>query len=120
MDPRVIVGVALDTIAGGIPDDIRADYLACYDGDRFAESMHCVRRYRGTARACRAAAAGHGAGHDYQRPPRPRRPLANAEFLDLRLPTSRLVIIDAGHFVWEEAPAKYASTVLDSMTGNWP
>ncbi len=34
MDPRVIVGAALDTIAGGIPDDIRADYLACYDGDR--------------------------------------------------------------------------------------
>lgn len=45
MDPRVIVGVALDTIAGGIPDDIRADCLACYDGDRFAESMHYVRRY---------------------------------------------------------------------------
>ncbi len=47
-------------------------------------------------------------------------PLPNAEFLDQRLPTSRLVIIDAGHFVWEEAPAKYASTVLDSITGNWP
>ena len=31
-------------------------------------------------------------------------PLPNAEFLDQRLPTSRLVIIDAGHFVWEEAP----------------
>jgi hypothetical protein len=45
MDPRVIVGVAVDTIAGGIPDDIRADYLACYDGDRFAESMRYVRRY---------------------------------------------------------------------------
>jgi pimeloyl-ACP methyl ester carboxylesterase len=30
------------------------------------------------------------------------------------------VIIDAGHFVWEEAPAKYASTVLDWITGNWP
>jgi len=45
MDPRVIVGAALDTIAGGIPDDIRADYLACYDGDRFAESMRYVRRY---------------------------------------------------------------------------
>lgn len=47
-------------------------------------------------------------------------PLANAEFLDQRLPTSRLVIIDAGHFVWEEEPAKYASAVLDSITGNWP
>ena len=45
MDPRVIVGAAVDTIAGGIPDDIRADYLACYDGDRFAESMRYVRRY---------------------------------------------------------------------------
>jgi pimeloyl-ACP methyl ester carboxylesterase len=47
-------------------------------------------------------------------------PLANAEFLHQRLPISRLVIIDAGHFVWEEEPAKYASTVLDSITGNWP
>jgi hypothetical protein len=45
LDPRVIVGVALDTIAGGKPDDIRADYLACYDGDRYAESMRYVRRY---------------------------------------------------------------------------
>ena len=29
----------------GVPDDIRADYLDCYDGDRFAESMRYVRRY---------------------------------------------------------------------------
>jgi pimeloyl-ACP methyl ester carboxylesterase len=47
-------------------------------------------------------------------------PLANAEFLDQRLPASRLVIIDAGHFVWEEEPAQYASAVLDSITGSWP
>jgi pimeloyl-ACP methyl ester carboxylesterase len=45
MDPRAIVGAAIDTIAGGIPDDIRADYPACYDGDRFVESMRYVRRY---------------------------------------------------------------------------
>src|SRR2546430_17462916 len=31
MDARAIVGAAVDTIAGGIPDDIRADYLDCYD-----------------------------------------------------------------------------------------
>ena len=43
-------------------------------------------------------------------------PLANAEFLDQRLPASRMVIIDAGHFVWEEAPTEYASAVLDSIT----
>ncbi len=45
MDPRVIVDTAVDTIAGAIPDEIRADYLACYDGDRFAESRRYVRRY---------------------------------------------------------------------------
>jgi pimeloyl-ACP methyl ester carboxylesterase len=47
-------------------------------------------------------------------------PLANAEFLDERLPVSRLVALDAGHFVWEEQPATYASVVLDSITGTWP
>jgi pimeloyl-ACP methyl ester carboxylesterase len=25
------------------------------------------------------------------------------------------VLIDTGHFVWEEAPAEYAATILDSM-----
>jgi pimeloyl-ACP methyl ester carboxylesterase len=45
-------------------------------------------------------------------------PVANAEFLDERLPDSRLVIIDAGHFVWEEAPAEYASVVIGSITGD--
>jgi pimeloyl-ACP methyl ester carboxylesterase len=27
------------------------------------------------------------------------------------------VIIDAGHFVWEEAPAEYAAVVLASIAG---
>jgi pimeloyl-ACP methyl ester carboxylesterase len=45
MDPDVIVNTAVDTIAGGIPGDIRADYLACYEGDRFVESMRYARRY---------------------------------------------------------------------------
>ena len=44
-------------------------------------------------------------------------PLSNAEFLDARLPDSRVAIIDAGHFVWEEAPAEYASAILESLDG---
>jgi Phage integrase, N-terminal SAM-like domain len=56
MDPHVIVNTAVDTIAGEIADDIRAGYLACYEGDRFVESMRYARqlpsgqwqaRYRG-------------------------------------------------------------------------
>jgi pimeloyl-ACP methyl ester carboxylesterase len=45
-------------------------------------------------------------------------PLANAEFLDERLPTSRLVVIDAGHFVWEETPKEYASVIVESIAGS--
>ena len=119
MDPRAIVGAAVDTIAGGVPDDIRADYLDCYDGDRFVESMRYVRRYPEELPALAellpqitTPVTIINGRHDRVVP------LANAEFLDERLPNSRLAVIDAGHFVWEEAPAEYASTVLDSIRGN--
>ena len=117
MDPHAIVNAAVDTIAGGIPDDIRADYLSCYEGDRFAESMRYARRYPEELPAL-AEQLPHvtipvtiiNGRHDRVVP------LANAEFLDERLPDSRLAIIDHGHFIWEEAPAEYASIVLDSIT----
>ena len=121
MDAQAIVGAAVDTIAGGIPDEIRAEYLDCYDGDRFVESMRYVRRYPEELPELAELLPdistpvtiinGH---HD------PVVPLANAEFLDERLPNSRVVVIDGGHFIWEEAPTEYASIVLDSITGNKP
>ena len=46
MDPRAIVAAALDTIEGyALPPEIRDDYLDCYDGDRFVESMRYARTY---------------------------------------------------------------------------
>jgi pimeloyl-ACP methyl ester carboxylesterase len=121
MDPGAIVNAAVDTIAGGVPDDIRADYLACYQGDRFVESMRYVRAYPEELpvlaellpKITTPVTIINGR-HDRVVP------LANAEFLDQRLPTSRLAIIDAGHFVWEEAPEEYASTILESIKGEWP
>ncbi len=119
MDPRAIVNAAIDTIAGGVPDDIRADYLACYDGDRFVESMRYARRYPEQLPALAellpritTPVTIINGRHDRVVP------VANAEFLDERLPNSRVVLIDAGHFVWEEAPTEYASIILDSITGN--
>ncbi|MGN6169706.1 MAG: alpha/beta fold hydrolase [Solirubrobacteraceae bacterium] len=121
MDPRVIVNTAVDTIAGGVSGDIRADYLDCYDGDRFAESMRYVRRYPEELpklaellpQIATPVTIINGR-HDRVVP------LANAEFLDERLPNSRVVLIDGGHFIWEEAPAEYASAVLDSIAGSGP
>jgi len=119
MDPRAIVGVAMDTIAGGVPDDIRADYLDCYDGDRFVESMRYVRRYPEELPVLAELLPEISTpvtliNGRYDRVV----PLSNAEFLDERLPHSHLAIIDAGHFVWEEAPAEYASIIIDAITGS--
>jgi pimeloyl-ACP methyl ester carboxylesterase len=118
MDPRAIVGAAVDTIAGGVPDDIRADYLSCYDGDRFVESMRYVRRYPEELpvlaellpQIATPVTIINGRNDRVV-------PLVNAEFLDERLPASRLVVIDAGHFVWEESPTEYAAIILDSVVG---
>jgi len=116
IDPHLIVETAMETIAGGVDDHVRADYLACYEGDRFVESMRYVRRYPEELPALAellptitTPVTIINGRHDRVVP------LANAEFLDERLPDSRLAIIDAGHFVWEEAPAEYASIVLESI-----
>jgi pimeloyl-ACP methyl ester carboxylesterase len=119
MDPRAMVNASLDKVAGGVADDVRADYLACYDGDRFVESMRYVRRYPEELpelaellpQIATSVTIINGR-HD------PVVPVANAEFPDERLPNSRVVLIDAGHFVWEEAPQEYASIIFDSITGN--
>jgi pimeloyl-ACP methyl ester carboxylesterase len=116
MDPRVIVDAAVGTIAGGIAEDVHADYRLCYAGDRFVESMRYARRYpeelpvlAGLLPQIATPVTIINGLHDRVVP------VANAEFLDERLPVSRVVLIDAGHFVWEEAPTEYASTILDSI-----
>jgi pimeloyl-ACP methyl ester carboxylesterase len=119
MDPRAIVNVAVDTIAGGIPDEIRADYVACYDGDRFVESLRYVRRYpeelpelAELLPQITTPVTIINGRHDRVVP------VTNAEFLNERLPNSRVTLIDAGHFVWEEAPADYAAVIVDAITGD--
>jgi pimeloyl-ACP methyl ester carboxylesterase len=116
MDGRAIVGTAVDGIAGGVPDDIRADYLDCYAGERFADSMLYVRRYPEELpqladllpQIATPVTVINGLND-------PVVPLANAEFLDERLPNCRLAVIDGGHFIWEESPAEYASIIHDSI-----
>jgi pimeloyl-ACP methyl ester carboxylesterase len=116
MDARAIVDEVVDGIAASVPDEIRADYLASYDGDRFAESTRYVRAYPEELPVLAellpeiaTPVTLINGRHDPAVPP------ANVEFLNERLPNSRVVLIDAGHFVWEEAPAEYASAVLDSI-----
>jgi pimeloyl-ACP methyl ester carboxylesterase len=117
MDPRAIVGVAMDTIAAGYPTTFARTTSPATTA--IALPSPCVMS-AGIPRSCprlpsccrrsRPRSPSSNGRHDRVVP------LANAEFLDERLPTSRLAIIDAGHFVWEEAPTEYASIILDSIS----
>jgi pimeloyl-ACP methyl ester carboxylesterase len=112
-DPRQIVAGALTNIERyALPDCIREDYLSSYEGDRFVESMRYVRAYPAELPVLRdllpeihtpvQIIAG---GRDTAVPP------VNGEFLHERLPKSKLDIIDAGHFTWEDAADEYAALV---------
>jgi pimeloyl-ACP methyl ester carboxylesterase len=114
-DPQQQVNAALSGISRHIlPEAVRDDYLACYQGDRFAQSLRYLR-------ACPAelpVLAGLlpqidtpvqliAGADDTATPP------ANARFLHERLPHSKLDVIDAGHFTWEDASAEYAALVTN-------
>jgi pimeloyl-ACP methyl ester carboxylesterase len=45
---------------------------------------------------------------------------ASPKFLHERLPNSKLDIIDAGHFTWEDAADEYAALVTSWWSGGDP
>jgi pimeloyl-ACP methyl ester carboxylesterase len=120
-DPRQIVTDALSHIEEyTLPDFVREDYLACYDGDRFVESMRYVRTYPTELPLLRRLLP-HihtpvqiiAGARDTAVPP------ANAEFLHHRLPNSTLNLLDAGHYAWEDAADEYATLVTRWWNGDY-
>jgi pimeloyl-ACP methyl ester carboxylesterase len=121
VDPRQIVTSALASIERhALPDSVREDYLSSYDGDRFVESMRYVRAYPAELPALRdllpqmqtpvQIIAGR---RDTAVPP------VNAEFLHQRLPHSKLDLLDAGHFTWEDAADAYVALVTTWWGGGY-
>ena len=118
-DPRQLVVGALAGIERyGLPDSVREDYLVGYQGNRFAGSVRYVRSYpaelevlAGLLPQIHTPVQIISGAHDKVVPP------ANAEFLHQRLPHSKLDIVDAGHFTWEDAAAEYAALVTSWWTG---
>jgi pimeloyl-ACP methyl ester carboxylesterase len=112
-DPRQIVTAALaSTRRSGIPEDVLDDYLSSCQGNRFAESVRYVRAYQtdlpvlaGLMPYIRTPVRIIAGAHDTTVP------LANAEFMAERLPSSTLDVLDAGHFTWEDAADEYAALV---------
>lgn len=119
VDPHAVVNTAVDNHAGDVPDDIRADYLASYEGDRFVESMRYVRRYpeelpvlADLLPRIQVPVTVVTGRHDGVVP------MANADFIMDRVPDGTSVVLDAGHFLWEEVPEQYAAAVLYAMAAH--
>jgi pimeloyl-ACP methyl ester carboxylesterase len=121
-DPRQIVAAALtaDIERYALPDHVREDYLCSYEGDRFVKSMAYVRTYpdelpvlRDLLPRIRTPVQIIAGRRDPAVPP------VNAEFLHQRLPHSKLDIIDAGHFTWEDGADEYAALVTSWWSGGY-
>jgi pimeloyl-ACP methyl ester carboxylesterase len=119
-DPRQIVAAALT--AGieryALPEHVREDYLSSYDGDRFVESMRYVRSYptelpilRDLLPQIQTPVQIIAGAQDRAVPP------VNGEFLHERLPKSKLDVIDAGHYTWEDGADEYAALVTSWWRG---
>jgi pimeloyl-ACP methyl ester carboxylesterase len=118
-DARQIVN---STLSAGIeryalPEHVREDYLSSYEGNRFVESMRYVRSYptelpilRDLLPQIRTPVQIIAGARDAAVPP------ANAEFLHQRLPRSKLDLIDAGHFAWEDGADDYAALVTSWLS----
>jgi pimeloyl-ACP methyl ester carboxylesterase len=121
IDGRQIVARAIETLERYTLTDVaREDYLSSYEGDRFAESMRYVRTYPTDLPVLRDLLP------EIQTPVQiiagardPVVPPVNAEFLHERLPKSKLDIIDAGHFTWEDSADEYAALVTSWWGGGY-
>jgi pimeloyl-ACP methyl ester carboxylesterase len=113
IDGREVVKVATKSLERyRLTDAAREDYLSSYAGERFADSMPYVRAYPVDLPVLRDLLP------SIQTPVQiitgrrdPIVPPVNAEYLHQRLPHSKLDIIDAGHFIWEDAAEEYAAVV---------
>ena len=101
-----------------LPESVRDDYLASYQGDRFAGSVRYLRSYpaelpvlAGLLPRIDTPVQVIASAGDTAVPP------VNARFLHERLPHSKLDVIDAGHFTWEDAAAEYAALVTSWWRG---
>jgi pimeloyl-ACP methyl ester carboxylesterase len=120
-DGRQMVTAAMRKIERYTPSDTaREDYLSAYEGDRFVESMRYVRTFPAglpvlseLLPSIRTPALIIAGRRDPIVPP------VNAEFLHKRLPASKLAVLDAGHYTWEDASDEYAAIVTSWWDGGY-
>jgi pimeloyl-ACP methyl ester carboxylesterase len=104
-----------------VPDFVRDDYVASYDGDRLRRSAALVRAYpKDLANLASRLASitlpvsivvGRNDPYGLAR---------DAELLRERLPNARLDVLDAGHCVWEERAPEFEAIITHWVRGLAP
>jgi pimeloyl-ACP methyl ester carboxylesterase len=121
LDGRQIVERVIQTLERYVVSDTaREDYLASYEGTRFAESIRYVQSYptelevlRDVLPSIQTPVQILSGRRDMLVPP------VNAEYLHERLPHSELHLLDSGHFIWEDAADEYAALVTAWWAGGF-
>lgn len=115
LDIRAIISATVGPVAPRAQEaGVWDDYVTSYENGRFAQSTRYVRSYPEQLKVLRDLLAlvrvpvhiVTGA-HD------PLLPVSNARYLAARIPGSKLSILDAGHFFWEQVPGQYAAIIAD-------
>jgi len=121
IDGRQIVTAVIGTLENYSPSNAaREDYLASFAGERFAESIRYVQAYPQELPVLRDLLPTIETPVNIINGKRdPVVPPVNAEFLHERLPKSKLDLLDAGHFIWEDAADQYAALVTSWWAGGY-
>ncbi|NUK36380.1 alpha/beta hydrolase [Streptomyces lunaelactis] len=118
-DARASIGAVVEAAAPKDEEpEVWEDYVSAYEDGRFAESARYVRAYPAELPllgdllpSIMTAVLVMSAEHDELVPP------SNGVYLHDRLPNSRLVSFNSGHFPWEQASAAYGATVARWLNG---
>src|ERR1700691_2105389 len=118
-DPGTLVQAMMTELGPAAPaSDIIADYIESNMGDRFVEAARYVRSYPEQLRLLAGRLPGIFTPVQIITGRRdPLVPVADAQFLLARLPNSRLAVLDAAPFVWEEAAAPYGAIITAWVNG---
>ena len=116
-DIRATIGATVEPAAPrGQEPDVWEDYVSSYENGRFAQSTRYVRSYPEQLAALRdVLPAVRVPTHIFAAASDPLVPVSNGQYLADRISGSKLTILPAGHFAWEEIPDQFAALVADCV-----
>jgi pimeloyl-ACP methyl ester carboxylesterase len=114
-DIRATIGATVDPVAPRAQEPaVWEDYVTSYEHGRVAPSARYVRSYPEQLKVLRdLLPLVRVPVHIVTGADDPFVPVSNARYLAGRIPGSKLTILDAGHFAWEQVPGQYAAIIAD-------